>query len=226
MPPALAVEAQHEGDLHARVAYLEDMVQRLMVRLDDAEAGLQPEFSPYVVNTWGDMSKPILRRHVRAEISRVFREAAIAPPGAPGGGEQDDTMRSKFERFDDTLTMINPASQKSDYERALHRTVVEMTAITQFKEDTKARGYYMTKAKACKPEKFSTVRHVQLLEEAQVEQRKEWAQAHQALMTASRSTAGYTPYPAAQKGKGLKVAGKGKGSKGWASNKGNVKQGQ
>eukprot|EP01061_Rhynchopus_euleeides_P040196 TRINITY_DN6907_c1_g1_i3.p1 TRINITY_DN6907_c1_g1~~TRINITY_DN6907_c1_g1_i3.p1 ORF type:complete len:179 (-),score=23.13 TRINITY_DN6907_c1_g1_i3:113-649(-) len=102
-PPGVPPPAQ--GDLAKRVSMLEELVARLQIRVQDAEAGLPADFSPFVVATWGAVEKPVIRRQVRAEISRVFREAAIPPPSSEMSGDGDTTLRSLFERFDDTLAL-------------------------------------------------------------------------------------------------------------------------
>ena len=211
-PPGVPPPAQN-GDLAKRVSVLEELVARLQIRVQDAEAGLPADFSPFVVATWGAVEKPVIRRQIRAEISRVFREAAIPPPSSEMSGDGEE-LRSLFERFDDTLALITPGANKADYTRSLHRTIVEMTAITQLK-GVAAKLHYMQKGKSETVSTFTVTKHRDLLDDAMVEQRKAWARKHQSIMTSARQThtSGYTPYPDVNRGKGGKP-GKGKGKKG------------
>ena len=227
--PPHALEAGPEGAhpggaLAERVARLEELVEKqseeikaLKKKAVEAEEGLPRGFSVYVVSTWvTGLLKPTVRRLIRGEVSRVFREATLPEEGKGAGWETG--LSKAFVHFDEYLSRMEGATTVDPHLSALHNTIVEMTSCGAVHGGA-AATYYSRKAKACTPKTFSLSLHTRYSEEAAEEQRKTNASRHQAITAKKGDSGRYNPYPIGTSGKGA-----GKGTKGKKGGKGVTKQ--
>ena len=157
--------------LEAKVEEQAETIADLQRQLQEADEGLPDDFSPYAVATWRPgIWKGAVRRQIRAEVSRVFREASL-PASGTDAGEWMHSLRKCFEHFDDVLKLMKMNTEEEPSLLPLHRIVCEMSALACLTGYV-ARAYYEHKAKNIPPLTFSASLHQRLVGEANDAQAK------------------------------------------------------
>ena len=199
---------KEQKELKKTVETQAKQIATLQKALQRTEAELPADFSAHIVSTWGSsIATAPGRRLVKAEVSRVFRQAELSD--APSSPDWQHQLIQAFDSLFQTMGLIRDDDDPDRFIEALHKTIVAMNSHFLLKGRAGAR-LYLAKAKIMDPAKYDAVAHGRLLREGRATQddTQERRAAFQERFLQERNT---QDRPAPYSGKGHH---KGRGGKG------------